>query len=701
MRSCRKIAILFFSLSIFFSFHLLWAGTEEEQLHPSNHHPCELDIHPVRMGFRHIQSGGVGYDKGYSSLDLFISPFSQKDALIFFDLRGHRFTGGKFATNAGLGFRYPHLDTGFAYGVNVFYDYRRSNDTNLNQLGVGAEALGRIWSFRANGYFPTGKRVIDRKYSFHRFSGHNLHIKEKSKRSLTGVDAEAEARIYSHQFAKVFLAAGSYYYNGKHNRNAIGGKARLTGRFFDLGSLSAIASYDRLFGFNFQGEVGLSFALGGKRKILKNNSLRPSTEACHYAEQMANTLDYPVQRNEIIVIAKQKQTLVAKDPTTRAPLYFVHVNNTNSFVGSGSFKSPYNTLLSAQNGSKPGDFIYVNVGDGTFINMDRGITLQNLQKFLGSGMDHPVGTSKGAIIIPAMTPGKKPAITNVNLLGNGINLANSNMVAGFNIVGPSGHGIFASGISSGSIIKQNDIVDSGGGGGSQAGIRIILTPGTIPIGTMEISDNLITSVNAGNDGILIDNATGAGNTGLRVNIHHNCISGNPSEGILIQRLNNGMVGNFFLSGTISNNLLQGNAQEGIYVLSQVPAQSIILDLDIDSNSVVTNGDDGIHFPQANGRLNVTNNFTGSNVTLGIFIETINADRLIGKVNGNKVVSNTSTISLEVEANNTSTIDIEFMNNMVRFDQMQLDNNTGNPVNFRAKVSGNDGVFLSDAITLVP
>lgn len=663
---------------------------------------CELGVQPVRVGLSHIQSGGVGYDKGYSSIDLFATPYSHHDALFFVDVRAHRFTNGKFAANGGLGVRYPYLNTNFAYGANFFYDYRRNNEKNLSQLGVGLEVLGRIWKFRTNGYFPIGTRNYDKETSFKRFKGHHLELKEKYKRTLFGIDAEAEARLYSSKNITAFLATGPYYYQGKDSRNAFGGKARLGGTFFNIGNLTAIASYDGLFGFNFQGEIGVSFQLGKKRRILKNNSLRPQTQDCRFAGEMVDTLNQPVQRNEIIVIADQKRTLTAKNPITGEPLFFIHVNNLASPLGGGTFESPYSTLLTAQNNSQAGDIIYVNAGDRSFIGMDQGFTFKDRQQLLGSGIIQTVSTNKGVIDIPALTPGIHPTITNLNALGNGVDLANNNVLSGFNISGPPGHGVFASGVTSGSTIKNNDILDGGTAGGTQAGIRIIMTPGTSLAQPFEISHNLITSVNAGNDGILIDNATGSGNIGLKVNIHHNLIVGNPSEAILIQRANNGMTGEFTLSGSISNNTLQGNGQEGIFITKAAAAlPSIILDLNVDSNLITTNGDAGIHFPFARGRLHVTNNFTGLNISQGIFIETVSPDNLVGKVNGNTVNANTSGVSLEVEAGTGSTIDIEFMNNTARFDQMQLDNNTGNPANFRAKVSGNDGQFLSDAITLVP
>ena len=102
--------------------------------------PCELNLKPIRLGIRHTEGEGIGYNKGYSSLDFTAIPFSVGSLLFLTDLRGHRLTNGKFAGNGGLGVRYPHLNSGYAYGINGFYDYRRQRQTNLNRLGVGLEA---------------------------------------------------------------------------------------------------------------------------------------------------------------------------------------------------------------------------------------------------------------------------------------------------------------------------------------------------------------------------------------------------------------------------------------------------------------------------------------------------------------------------------------------------------------------------------
>lgn len=263
----KKRLALFFFLGLYF-FNI---SHGEETSHDST---CKLSIHPLRLGIRHIEGGGVGYDKGYSSIDLFWTPYSLQDALLFLDVRGHRFTNGRSAANMGMGFRYPHLASSFAFGANFFYDYRRNNTHHFNQLVIGCEALGRLWNFRVNGHLPIGSKDC------------HSHIKEKSKRSLWGMDAEAEARLYSHDFVKLFLAAGPYYYKGKHSRNAFGGKVRLSGRFLGLGYLGGIASYDTLFRFNFQGEIGLTFALESKRQILKDNSLKRGTQDCRLAEEM-------------------------------------------------------------------------------------------------------------------------------------------------------------------------------------------------------------------------------------------------------------------------------------------------------------------------------------------------------------------------------------------------------------------------------
>ena len=114
-----------------------------------------------------------------------------------------------------------------------------------------------------------------------------------------------------------------------------------------------------------------------------------------------------------IVICVNGKKSRAINPKTKNPYVVWFVNNTSPAPGSGTFKSPFPTLVQAQNASKPNDIIYIFLGDGTDKGMNAGISLQKGQQLLGSSTSQCVKTTLGAIKIPAQTEGL-PTISNTN-----------------------------------------------------------------------------------------------------------------------------------------------------------------------------------------------------------------------------------------------------------------------------------------------
>lgn len=84
---------------------------------------CTLGKQRYRASLRHIESGGIGYKDGYTTLEAFFaSDPSQWPVTPFLDARGHIFDDGKWAANVGAGLR--KLWRNRAYGINAYYDYR-------------------------------------------------------------------------------------------------------------------------------------------------------------------------------------------------------------------------------------------------------------------------------------------------------------------------------------------------------------------------------------------------------------------------------------------------------------------------------------------------------------------------------------------------------------------------------------------------
>lgn len=111
----------------------------------------------------------------------------------------------------------------------------------------------------------------------------------------------------------------------------------------------------------------------------------------------------------------------AINPTTLTPYVFWFVNNTSVNSGDGTFESPFNNLTDAQNSSQPNDIIYVFAGDGTDTRMNAGISLQQGQQLLGSGVRQKVKTTEGLVCIHKLSIG-------IPVISNTLNTTNLNAV---------------------------------------------------------------------------------------------------------------------------------------------------------------------------------------------------------------------------------------------------------------------------------
>lgn len=122
---------------------------------------CGTTPSPYRATARHIEGKGIGYNQGYTSVDLFIAPppTLPHRFVPFLDTRLHVFDNGRIATNAGVGLRY--IGSSFVYGLNSYYDYRETSRQKYNQYSLGFEALGKVWDFRISGYLPLGTKRSD------------------------------------------------------------------------------------------------------------------------------------------------------------------------------------------------------------------------------------------------------------------------------------------------------------------------------------------------------------------------------------------------------------------------------------------------------------------------------------------------------------------------------------------------------------
>lgn len=241
-------------------------------------------IPPSYSFLKHREHKGVGYDTGYTSVDLMVNLIDFSQFYPFLNARGHVFNNGRFAANLGVAGRYLSPRKDWILGINVFYDYR---DTKLfagQQLGAGAELFFRSTALRFNSYVPIG--VVKRK------EGSHIQV------ALTNLQGEVETSLLKWDSFILRGAVGVYYLAKRTFDDSTFGKTwgtqiKLTSILYEWIELGMETTYDYIFNFTFQGYVALKIPLGNSRLHFPNDSFLPS-------------LFQPIRRNEIIPIQKTR-----------------------------------------------------------------------------------------------------------------------------------------------------------------------------------------------------------------------------------------------------------------------------------------------------------------------------------------------------------------------------------------------------------
>lgn len=240
---------------------------------------------------------GIGYRHGYTTLETLVTGNTDLFLVPFLDLRAHRFNGGKYAGNLGVGIRTLVPSHRKIYGFNLFYDYRRAH-SDYNQLGVGLERFDGIWGLYMNGYFPVGKKTEH----LHYFRSSRT-VKERTLNSITSIDLNIDTVLYCDKEVGMWVGAGVYGLKTPYNRNAIGGQWRLDFLACTM-LLSWKQSYDSLFGLRGQFEVSLKLPYGCHSNLLKENEVQEVDN--HFIMQKIMTK--PIVRHEIIPVVKHTIT---------------------------------------------------------------------------------------------------------------------------------------------------------------------------------------------------------------------------------------------------------------------------------------------------------------------------------------------------------------------------------------------------------
>lgn len=201
----------------------------------------------------------IGYANSYGTLGgVFTTSGRDKRAYTFVDLRGHGFSNGKWASNAGIGFR--SFSSNFMMGANAFYDYRKDKGS-FNQVGVGFEMLATKFALRINGYMPIAKTESKTKNQYSYPGGYEVFCTSK-QRALPGIDAEfgwtsSPFGLPTDQDGLIGL--GGYYYRHRCQKDVVGGRMRLGASYQNFLYVELVGTTDSVFGNNLQGVIAFSF----------------------------------------------------------------------------------------------------------------------------------------------------------------------------------------------------------------------------------------------------------------------------------------------------------------------------------------------------------------------------------------------------------------------------------------------------------
>lgn len=235
-------------------------------------------LSPSYSFLKHREAKGIGYDQGYTSVDVMASPIDFPHFYPYLNVRGHVFNDGRFASNLGIALRYLSSKQDWIWGGNVFYDYRSAKIFSGQQLGAGLELFFGDIAMRVNGYLPIG--VVKRKEAM------------RAQVALANIQGEIGTKLFSMQNFQLRGALGVYYLTGRAFNHQTFGKAwgsqlRLTGVIYKWVEAGVETTYDHIFNFTFQGYLALKIPLGNTRLHFADNAFMKNLFA-------------PIRRNEII-----------------------------------------------------------------------------------------------------------------------------------------------------------------------------------------------------------------------------------------------------------------------------------------------------------------------------------------------------------------------------------------------------------------
>jgi trimeric autotransporter adhesin len=407
---------------------------------PASNSAEDLTVEPRgRIGYQTSEAG----INGFGSIEGFF-PLGQTPGQSLIFLQGHlRVDNSSYlGSSILLGYRKLNLTHQSLLGGYVSLDNQGSQADLLTQIGAGFERLG-AWDLRGNVYVPLSDGSDWGLSGAPFFVQNQLQLPASRTVPLTSVDLEAGMPIAMLGNNPLRAYGGLYYYSGDDIDGTLGGRIRLEAQPLNFLNLGLGLQYDELFGTSFT--LGINALLDGSYSNDRG---------------IVDRANSAVRRSGGIATIRQSENFTANDPDTGIALFFIHADAANSGVnndaldiannslqasgdivaadasgGDGSYEAPFAELEDAfdahSDAARNRSIVYVR-NDGTY---DEYIFVPEGVQLLSTGPVQWVDTQLGQIMLPGSDSGAYP-----NLLG--VEMARNTTLAGFEIDGAEGDGVF-------------------------------------------------------------------------------------------------------------------------------------------------------------------------------------------------------------------------------------------------------------------
>jgi hypothetical protein len=217
---------------------------------------------PKRIDISHIEGKGIGYETGYTKLEVIFGPeYRLGHFLPLVDIEASVLDDGKI--DAGIGFigRYIPKTLCEIFGFNIFYGFRQGKLGNYQQLNGGFEILNKRWELHTNAYVPVGVKTHQRTYPFDDFIGDFHAVKRRYEFAGYAFDVNAGYYFVNGKHFQLYASVGPYYISGKFHDSAWGGKFMFRPQYRDYLAIEFSASHDRIFETIYQVNVVFTIPL--------------------------------------------------------------------------------------------------------------------------------------------------------------------------------------------------------------------------------------------------------------------------------------------------------------------------------------------------------------------------------------------------------------------------------------------------------